>query len=142
MWRSVQDVKHVPPETRGKHGMLVPTCVGGVDRKKTAARLAPREPVRQPFWQVFLLLGLSFLYPLGPTRLQAQSPPKSTDLMGMSIEDLMKVEIDSVYAAAGYKQKVNEAPASVTIVTSDEIRRYGYRTLADILRNVPGFYVS
>ena len=60
----------------------------------------------------------------------------------MSIEDLMKVDIDSVYGAAGYKQKVNEAPAAVTIITSDEIRKYGYRTLADILSNVPGFYVS
>jgi outer membrane receptor for ferrienterochelin and colicins len=60
----------------------------------------------------------------------------------MSLEDLMAVEIDSVYGASGFKQKVTEAPASVTIITSEEIQRYGYRTLADILRNVRGFYVS
>ena len=68
-----------------------------------------------------------------------QAPP---NLMDMGLEDLMKIEIDSVYGSSGYKQKVNEAPAAITIVTADEIRRYGYQTLADILRNVPGFYVT
>jgi len=62
--------------------------------------------------------------------------------MDMSLEDLMNVEVDSVYGASGYKQKVSDAPASITIITADEIRRHGYRTLADILRNVPGFYVT
>lgn len=60
----------------------------------------------------------------------------------MSLEDLMSIEIDSVYGASGFKQKVTEAPASVTIITSEEIQIYGYRTLADILRNVRGFYVT
>ena len=54
----------------------------------------------------------------------------------------MSIRIDSVYGASGFKQKVTEAPASVTIITSEDIQRYGYRTLADILRNVPGFYVN
>jgi iron complex outermembrane receptor protein len=66
----------------------------------------------------------------------------SPDLMDMSIDQLMNVEIDSVSGASRYKQKITEVPASITIITSDEIRRYGYRTLADILRNVPGFYVT
>jgi outer membrane receptor for ferrienterochelin and colicins len=60
----------------------------------------------------------------------------------MSLEDLMALDIDSVSGVSGFKQKVTEAPASVTIITAEEIQRYGYRTLADILRNVRGFYVS
>jgi iron complex outermembrane receptor protein len=79
---------------------------------------------------------------LNPVRLLAQDKQAPTDLFDASMEDLMKVDIDSVYAASGYKQKVTEAPASITIITSDDIRKYGYRTLADILSNVPGFYVS
>jgi iron complex outermembrane receptor protein len=60
----------------------------------------------------------------------------------MSLEELMSISVDSVYGASGFEQKVTEAPASVTIITSEEIQRYGYRTLADILRNVPGFYIT
>jgi len=60
----------------------------------------------------------------------------------MSLEDLMSIEIDSVYGASGFKQKVTEAPASVTIITSEEIQKFGYRTFADILRNVRGFYIT
>ena len=74
--------------------------------------------------------------------LVAQDVTDPPDVMNLSLEDLLKVEIDSVFGASGYKQKVTDAPASITIITATEIKRYGYRTLADILRNVPGFYVT
>ncbi|HTP66073.1 MAG TPA: TonB-dependent receptor plug domain-containing protein [Geobacteraceae bacterium] len=60
----------------------------------------------------------------------------------MSIEQLMDVEVDTVYGASRYTQKLSEAPSSVTIVTADDIKKYGQRTLADILRSVRGFYVT
>jgi outer membrane receptor for ferrienterochelin and colicins len=73
-----------------------------------------------------------------PTRgRQSQQP----DLSGMSIEDLAKLKVDTVYGASKFLQKAANAPASVTVVTGEEIQKYGYRTLADILRSVPGFYV-
>ena len=52
------------------------------------------------------------------------------------------MEIPMVEAASKYKQKTTEAPSSVTIVTADEVKKYGHRTLADILRSVPGLYVT
>jgi iron complex outermembrane receptor protein len=67
-----------------------------------------------------------------------ETPP---DLTKLSLEELMTIEVDTVYGASKFAQKVTEAPASVTIITADEIRKYGYRTLADIVRSVPGFYV-
>src|ERR1700747_2424257 len=72
----------------------------------------------------------------------AQDTRPNKNVTDMSLEELMSVRIDSVYGASGFKQKVTEAPASVTIITSEDIQRYGYQTLADLLRNVRGFYVS
>ncbi len=49
---------------------------------------------------------------------------------------------DMVSTASRYPQKVTDAPSAVTIVTSADIGAHGYRTLADILRGVRGFYVT
>ena len=73
-------------------------------------------------------------------RIRKAQPP--AELSNLSLEELADLPIDSVYGASSYNQKVTEAPSSITIVTSDEIQRYGYRTLADILRSVRGFYVT
>ena len=54
----------------------------------------------------------------------------------------MDIEVPKVYGASKLEQRETQAPASVTIVTADEIKKYGERTLADVLRTVPGFNVS
>jgi len=66
----------------------------------------------------------------------------ATDLTTLSPEELMKVEVATVYSASKFEQKVTEAPASVSIVTADEIRKYGYRTLSDILRSLRSFNIT
>src|SRR2546423_10533343 len=74
-----------------------------------------------------------------------QIAPPSTNAVEpteISLEELVKMEIPIVEGASKYKQKITEAPASVTVITADEVKKYGYRTLADILRSVPGLYVS
>src|SRR5262249_27237518 len=71
----------------------------------------------------------------------AQSELASSSTLATE-ESILFQEIPSVYGASKYEQKVTEAPASVTIVTADEIKKYGYRTLADILQSVNGFYVT
>lgn len=63
-------------------------------------------------------------------------------LPDLSIEDLMKLDAGQVFGASERLQPVTEAPASVSFITAEEIARYGYRTLADILRGVRGMYVT
>src|SRR5262245_44876407 len=78
--------------------------------------------------------SIAFLILVGGSPVAAQNPQPSPDLTDTSLEELRKIEVKSVYSASKYTQKVTEAPASVSIVTADEIKKYGHRTLADILR--------
>lgn len=80
-----------------------------------------------------LLLG-GFL--VSPLAFAAEEPFESAD------EELLFGEIPSVFTASRFEQKVTEAPARISIVTSDEIQRRGHRSLSDILRTLPGFYTT
>jgi iron complex outermembrane receptor protein len=68
--------------------------------------------------------------------------PTAPDLTELPLEALMDIEVPKVYGASKLEQKATEAPASVTIITADEIKKYGHRTLADVLQSVQGFNVS
>lgn len=57
-------------------------------------------------------------------------------------EGILFQDIPSVDSVSKYEQKVMEAPSPVTIITNDEIKKYGYRTLAAILQSVNGLYVT
>ena len=56
----------------------------------------------------------------------------------LSLEQLLDLDVQS---ASKFVQKASEAPSSVTVVTSADIRRYGYRRLGDVLNSVAGLYV-
>lgn len=58
-----------------------------------------------------------------------------------SDEDMFS-DIPSVFSASKYEQKVTEAPARISIVTAEEIRYYGHRTLIDVLNTLPGFQTT
>jgi iron complex outermembrane receptor protein len=80
---------------------------------------------------LFSLLLFSNVYAIDKTNIAA-----STD-----DPDLFNILDMKVSTAAKYEQNVNEAPASVTIITSDDIDRYGYKTLIDVLSSVRSFNI-
>jgi outer membrane receptor for ferrienterochelin and colicins len=105
-----------------------------------------REPLKRNIGMSLkkIFLGVMFVAVAAwqPTAGMAAEPPSSqadTEVADMSLEDLLDV---SVTGASRFEQPISEAPASVTVVTADEIKKYGYRTLADILQGLPGFYVT
>ena len=91
------------------------------------------------------LLGVALLLvPL--VRADGQTPPSSAgvdsanrDLDALTLEQLMDLQVVS---AALHPQTLQDAPASVTIITAEDIRKYGYRTLGEALAAVRGFYVN
>lgn len=66
-------------------------------------------------------------------------PHPADELMGLPLEQLLNFEI---YAASRFPQKASDAPSAVSVVTADDIRAYGYRTFADILKSIRGLYVT
>ena len=90
-------------------------------------------------WNVLgRITGIILVVILGMSR----SASGQSSLPDLSLEDLMKLDAGQVFGASERLQPVTEAPSSVTFITAEEIRRYGYRTLADILRAVRGMYVT
>ena len=65
-----------------------------------------------------------------PVARGASQPTAASSPAVAGEEMILFQELPSVFGASKYEQKPSEAPASISIVTSDEIQRYGYRTLS------------
>ncbi len=61
------------------------------------------------------------------------------DLLSMSIEDLMNVEVTSVSKKA---EKLFDAPAAIYVVTHEDMHRSGVTSIPEALRMVPGLQVA
>lgn len=85
-------------------------------------------------WMALLVVALE-----STMVLPASGATVADDFTSLSLEQLMSIP---VYSAAKREQKTSEAPSSVTVITSQDVRAYGWRTLSDLLRSVPGIYVT
>lgn len=56
------------------------------------------------------------------------------------VNAILTVAQPKVVAAAKTAMRAEDAPASVTVITSEELRAFGYITLAEALRGVRGFF--
>ena len=63
---------------------------------------------------------------------------EETNIQSLSIEDLLQADVVSVSL---FDKPINQVPAVVNIVPGADFKRYGWRTVADMLRTVPGFYM-
>lgn len=61
------------------------------------------------------------------------------DLTSVPFEQLLETD---VIGAAQFSQQLTDAPSAVSVVTAEEIRRFGYRTLAEILNSMRGLHIS
>ena len=61
------------------------------------------------------------------------------DLTALSFKDLMTMEITSV---SKKKEKLFTTPASVYVISSEDIRKSGHQSIPEVLRMVPGIQVA
>src|SRR5438105_1626784 len=87
-------------------------------------------------------------FALGPAialmaaQLLAQTAPPLEQLLGTPVSTATQYENVLSTAAAKYEQALGSVPASITVVTAEEIERYGWTTLDQVLQSVPGFYLT
>jgi hypothetical protein len=72
----------------------------------------------------------------------AAPPQASPGPQGELSESHLFGDIPSVYSASKYEHKFSEAPSAVSIVTAEEIQKFGYRTLEDILSGLQGVFTT
>jgi len=94
-------------------------------QKNRAARLAA------------LLLSTSCLVPI--IGQGATDPVPTNDLLSLSLEELLSVEITS---AARKSQSLSETAAAVYVISNEDIRRSGVRSVPEALRMAPGLQVA
>jgi outer membrane receptor for ferrienterochelin and colicins len=112
-----------------------PTDAGSIARS-VSRRSASRDSLRKRRLASWMLLFGMFRVSSA-----AAQQPAQDDLGKQSMEDLVKMNVDSVYGATKFLQKAEDAASSISVVTAEEIQKHGYRTLAEVLKSVSGFYV-
>lgn len=61
------------------------------------------------------------------------------DLSAVPFEQLVKREVVS---ASELARQISDSPSAVAIVTAEDIRAYGYRTIADVINSMRGLYTT
>jgi outer membrane receptor protein involved in Fe transport len=60
-------------------------------------------------------------------------------LIDLPLESLLTMQVSS---ASKFSQSISEAPSAVQVITADDIRRHGWRTLEEALNSLPGIYTN
>ncbi len=91
------------------------------------------------------LLGLASLAPSIALGADDEPPQQSngSSTEGESVSDLDLVKLLNVEVSTASKtnESVEDAPAVITVVTREEIRRWGYQSVAEVLSHTVGFYL-
>ncbi len=87
-----------------------------------------------------IFIAAAFAWLAAPVHAQqADSSDPLTELSRMSLEQLSKVEVTSVSKSA---QSLASAPASIYVITREEIQRYGVLSVPEALRLAPNLQVT
>jgi iron complex outermembrane receptor protein len=78
-------------------------------------------------------------FSLGLGAAWAHATPRAGELLDLSLEQLGDLQVTSVSKRA---ERIAEAPASIFVITAEDLRRDGARTLAEALRLAPNLHVA
>jgi iron complex outermembrane receptor protein len=101
------------------------------------SKFQPEPPLRSLSFASIVTFVL-FLC-LGQARVAFGDVSASEDLTGMSLSDLAKIQVTSVSKAS---EALQRAPASIYVITHDDIERSGATSVPDALRLAPNLLVT
>jgi iron complex outermembrane receptor protein len=87
---------------------------------------------------LILLPSLVLLFPL-PLWCAGHATTDRTDITSFSLEELSTTEVIS---NTDFAQQLVDASSAVSVVTAEEIERFGYRTIGEILDSMRGMHIS
>ena len=94
----------------------------------------------------FLGVGLALFWLTSMAGLSQQSPAgtsaqavSASDPFSMDLESLLNIRVTT---ASKFSEKLSDAPSVISVVTKDELRRFGGITLLEILERVAGLNPS
>lgn len=114
-------------------------ATGTIGAFRIPAAIPAFFPFDVPFHGLFLLLLLAFPWHTAALASGGEDMAPEMDLTELSIEELVEIDITSVSKKS---QKLADAAAAIFVITSEDIRRSGATTIADLLRMVPGLQVA
>lgn len=96
------------------------------------------HPKKLPCKLNILALTLSALMAM-PGQAWADNPSSENDLISLSLEELLNMNVTSVMKTSS---RLSDAAAAVFVVTNDDIQRTGATSIPEALRIVPGMHVA
>lgn len=96
------------------------------------------SPRKLPCKLNILALTLSALMAM-PSQAWADNPSSENDLISLSLEELLNMNVTSVMKTTS---RLSDAAAAAFVVTNDDIQRTGATSIPEALRIVPGMHVA
>jgi outer membrane receptor for ferrienterochelin and colicins len=84
-----------------------------------------------------LCAALAALVALAPSPGRAGEAGGMIEMSGVDIQSLLDLSVEAVTRRV---ERASEAPATVFVLTGDDIRRQGFRTVDEVLGSVPGLF--
>jgi len=82
---------------------------------------------------------IGFVFLLFTDHSSGASVEKNDDLFHLSLQELSQIKITTV---SGFDESLLTAAGAAIVITDDDIRLRGYRSLVDVLQSLPGFNVT
>jgi iron complex outermembrane receptor protein len=132
-----------PDETRGEEQPVLEPSDSSLP-EETPPSVPPVEPTPVPPPRAVAPQTPKVSAEPGPLRLRRRPPVPATEqpTLPAAVAPSERSVTATRVASVGIAQAREQTPANVTVVTRDEMSKRGWRSVADVLTHVPGFYVT